>query len=135
VLLANSAETAKISTHPASPEEVAAGLVVVNSFLGALNRGEVSAGWSSAADELKEKMSEEQWRAMLGNLFSNAGHRGASQFRAVYKTSSLPGGISGDIMLFGLVTQFEKQTFEETVTLVKDANGWKLSAYNWHQRQ
>jgi hypothetical protein len=133
VILANSAEQAKISTYPASPEEVAAGLAVVNGFLDALNRGDVTAGWSSTANELRAKMDEEKWKAMIRTLFSNAGKRGASQFRAVYKTSS--DNNSGEVMLFGLVTQFEKQNIEETVTLAKDADGWKLAGYNWLQER
>ena len=71
-------------------------------------------------------------QTFLSSLFSDAGKRGPSQFRAVYKT---PSGTSGEVILFGLVTQFERLNLEETITVVKDAAGWKLAGYNWLQKK
>ena len=130
-MLPQSKERVQIETFPVTPDELEAGLKVVNAFLKDLSRGDVNAGWNSVSDETKAAISHDAWKEMLSVLYSEAGDRRAGNFDHAVKVKSLPGGFSGDIMVVVVAADYSRENIAETISLIRKDGRWKLASFNY----
>ena len=127
----NTNEEIELIVWPARPDEVVRALETANLFVKQLKEEKAYPGWDVVSAQTKKRMSKTAWRTMFMNLVKSTGKRRESVFMKAMKTDRLPSGISGELMMVRLITECEKKTLSETITLIHQSSYWQLVGYNY----
>jgi hypothetical protein len=122
-----------LSWMPAFANEIAEKKAIEssNAWLKLVDEGRYSKSWQTAAELLKNAITEEQWNQSLNGVRKPLGKVIRRNVKSKQYTSSLPGAPDGEYVVIQYETSFEnKKAAIETVTPMLDQDGkWRVSGY------
>lgn len=99
-------------------------------WLALLDRQAWDESWREAAALFKAQVGASQWSAMVQSVRQPLGRVSARNLQSVTPTTTLPGVPAGDYEVLQFGTDFaNKRGAIETVSLAREAGGWKVVGY------
>ena len=99
-------------------------------WLALVDGGNYADSWKQAASAFRKAVTAEQWGAALNASRGSYGKLLSRALKSAEYRTSLPGAPDGEYVVLQYDSSFErKKTAVETVTPMKDGDGWRVSGY------
>lgn len=107
------------------------GVVVAESWLKLIDKGEIKESWAVAAESFRQTVTEEQWAQEISRVRNPLGRPIFRKVEVAKYETALPGAPAGQYIVVVFKVLFEDGSWAvETVTPTKDPDGeWRVAAY------
>jgi hypothetical protein len=99
-------------------------------WLSLVDRQQYAASWDQAAPVFRAAVDKPKWEQTVRGVREPLGALVSRKFQSATHKTSMPGAPDGEYQVLQFETRFaNKASAVETVTMMWDANSWKLAGY------